>query len=145
MNKAVEFELDKNGILLRPAIHDGHLVGINLPDKGIAHLTMQNLSGQRFVLEMAGVERLVCNGFAEGNIILDVQIISGYAPTKEALQSLMDDLHPNVKEPYISQHEAWISRTKQNIIDGKSIFLEVAPSYGCEVFGICAAVRFWEN
>ena len=65
----MDFELDENGLLRRPNIHDGYLLAIELPEKGIARLTLEGLSGDRFVIQMEGVDRLLCDGFAEGNIV----------------------------------------------------------------------------
>jgi hypothetical protein len=54
----MEVEIDGNGLLREPNIHDGYLLAIELPEKGIARLTMESLSGNRFVIQMEGVDRL---------------------------------------------------------------------------------------
>ena len=138
----MDFELDQEGFLLKPDIHDGYLLAIELPDEGIPRLTLQNLSGERFALQMEQVDRLLCDGFAEGNIVREIRITIGQEPGIEPLRRLLGELHPSVQEPYISQHERWVERTRQAIVDGAATLVELVPSYGCEVFAICAAFTF---
>jgi hypothetical protein len=137
----VDFELDGNGLLRKPSIHDGLLLAIEVPEKGIARLTMESLSGDRFVLQMEGVERLLCDGFAEGNVVLEIRITTAREPGNDQLRRLLGKLHASVQEPFISNHEKWLERTRQAIISGNAAFLEVVPSYGCEVFALCTAIR----
>jgi hypothetical protein len=59
----MNIELSDRGFLVEPNIHDGYLIAIELPTKGVARLTMEDLSKNRFVLQMEGVERLLCDGF----------------------------------------------------------------------------------
>jgi len=136
----MDFELDGNGLLRKPNIHDGYLLAIELPEKGIARLTMESLSGNRFVIQMEGVDRLLCDGFAEGNIVREVRITTGREPDNGPLRRLLGELHPSVQEPYISKHEKWVDHTRRAIVDGEATFLEVVPSYGCEVFALCANI-----
>lgn len=139
----MDFELDGNGLLREPNIHDGYLLAIELPEKGIARLTTENLSGNRFVIQMEGVDRLLCDGFAEGNIVREVRITTGREPDNGPLRRLLGELHPSVQEPYISKHEKWVDRTRRAIVDGEATFLEVVPSYGCEVFALCANISLF--
>jgi hypothetical protein len=138
----MDFEVDENGLLRKPNIHDGYLLAIELPEKGIARLTLEGLSGGRFVIQMEGLDRLLCDGFAEGNIVREVRITTGREPDNGPLRRLLGELHPSVQEPYISKHELWVERTRQAIINGDVTFLEVVPSYGCEVFALCATISF---
>jgi hypothetical protein len=138
----MDFELDEEGLLLKPEIHDGYLLGVELPEEGIARLTLENLSGDRFAVQMERVDRLLCDGFAEGNIVREIRITTGREPGNVPLRRLLGKLHPSVQEPCISEHENWVERTRLTIINGEATFLEVVPSYGCEVFAVCGAVTF---
>jgi hypothetical protein len=139
----MHIELDDRGFLVEPNIHDGYLIAIELPTEGVARLTMEDLSKNRFVLQMEGLERLLCDGFAEGNIVREVVITSGREPDNANLRKLLGELHPSVQEPYISKHENWVELTRKAIVKGKATFLEVVPSYGGEVLGLCAKVNFF--
>jgi hypothetical protein len=141
----MEFFVDDRGVLRRPNLHDGLLLAVEVPQRGLAYLKMQSISGQPFVLEMTGVDRLLCDGFAEGNIISEVLVVSGQEPVAATLRRLLGSLHASVQEPYLSRHEAFVEGVRQSIADGQRTLIEVVPSYGGEVFAVCADFRITEK
>src|SRR5262245_20011114 len=64
----MDFELTSHGYLRRPNLHDGHVLGLNLVDKGL-RLSVSVADGRSYLLELVGLYRLRCNEFAEGYII----------------------------------------------------------------------------
>jgi hypothetical protein len=137
----LDFELTANGLLLRPGFHDGSLLGIEILKAGNVRLTMETASGERFFVELEGVEHLLCNEFRQGNIVSAVIITTGREPYGESLRSLFATPHPSVQEPHVSEHETFVERVRSSIKEGRSIFFEVSSSYGCEIFCLCASVR----
>lgn len=141
----MEFFVDDRNVLRRPNLHDGLLLAVDVPQRGFANLKMQSISGQRFILEMTGVDRLLCDGFAEGNIISEVLVVSRQEPVAATLRRLLGDLHISVQEPYLSRHEAFVEGVTRSIIDGQRTLIEVVPSYGGEVYAVCTDFRITED
>jgi hypothetical protein len=137
----VDFELDPHGRLLRPSIHDGYLLGIELPRESVARLTIRNLAKQLIHIELEGLERLRCDGFTEGNIVLDLIVTTGRVPDDWALRQLLGNLHPSVQEPHVSNHEKWIASIRASIITGDKSFIELTSSYGAQIFALCSAIN----
>lgn len=140
----MDFELDPSGILLRPNIHDGYLLGIELLRDGLARLAVRNLAGQHFYIELDGLERLRCDGFSEGNIIGELIVTTGKVPYDFSLRRLLLGTGPAAAEPYASQHNAWVQEIANGVADGRKIFVELTSSYGAEMFALCAAVSVRE-
>jgi hypothetical protein len=122
-----------NGSLQSPNLHDGYVVGLHLAGNDLAQVTLRDLHGQRFVLELAGLKRLRCDGFAEGNIISDLMFIRGAAPPNDVVRKLVGEPHPSAGEPYRQQFEKVIADYERKVIEGDLTFVEIVPSYGCEI------------
>jgi hypothetical protein len=137
----MNFTVDDQGVLRSPNLHDGQVLGLHLPERASARVTLADANNQRFLLEMSAVQRLLCNGFAEGNIISELIITTRRAPTLEALRRLVGELHPNVGEPYRTRHENWVSECEAKISNGQLSFVELVPSYGCELLALCESLQ----
>jgi hypothetical protein len=141
----MDFELDPSGLLLRPNIHDGYLLGIELPQDRVARLTVRNLAGQHFHIELDGLERLRCDSFAEGNIVGELIVTTGRSPPDFALRRLLLGASaPAAPEPYASQHAAWVKGVRDAVVAGEKTFVELTSSYGADVSALCATVRVRE-
>jgi hypothetical protein len=71
----MDFELTSHGYLRRPNLHDGYVFGLNLVDKGL-RVAVSDADGRNYILELAGLQRLRCNEFAQGNLIHHIVITS---------------------------------------------------------------------
>lgn len=140
----MDLELTSHGYLRSPNLHDGHVVGLQLVGKN-ARVTVTDTSDQRFVLELVGLRNLRCNEFAQGNIIHHVIITTRAKPPSASLRKLLDKPHPSVGELPRGQYEAWVARCEQSVIDGDLVFVELQPSYGCEILALCENVKVEED
>lgn len=59
--------------------HDGYLVSVSVKEH-TAVLGLKQIGGDEFVMTLGGVEALSIDGFREGNIILDLWMVSGKHP-----------------------------------------------------------------
>ncbi len=137
----MEIELDKNGRLLRPGFHDGYLLGVELVSKGEATVKLRKLSGERYNLDLLGVERLLCNEFAEGNIVSEIFLMSGIAPPLGSLRLLLAAPHESAAEEYHNGYEAIVRQKGELIQQGKLTLVAIVPSYGCELHALCRSVE----
>jgi hypothetical protein len=81
---------DESSTLLEPQLHDGRLLGINLPSAGCAELVVAEVNGRRHRILLDGLSQLHAANFREGNIILDVTVTPS-----DKLQ--IAELHPLVQ------------------------------------------------
>ena len=129
----MDLELTSHGYLRSPNLHDGRVVGLHLVGKN-ARVIVTDTSDQKFVLELVGLTNLRCSEFAEGNIIHHVIVTTKAKPTATSLRKLLGEPHPSVGEPHRARHEAWITSCEQSVLDGDLSFVELLPSYGCEIW-----------
>jgi len=137
----MDYELTADGLLARPSLGDGDVLGIQLCGKHGARVTVRDIGGQLYNLEFSGVQRLLCDGFAQGNIISAILITTRAEPYVHTVKRLLGELYPSVEEPYRTQHERWVGDLTRKVADGHLTLVEIAPSYGCEIFVLCEAVK----
>jgi len=123
----VTIELGEGGRLLKPGFHDGHLLGVELIGDHEAIVKLRKLSGGRYSLNLSGVERLLCNGFAEGNIVSEVYLVSGALPPVPSLCVLMPQPHASAKAHLVEQ--------------GELTFVAIEASYGCDLYALCRSAE----
>jgi len=136
----MDIELTSHGYLRRPNLHDGRVLGLNLVGKGL-RLSVSDIDGRSYILELVGLQRLRCNEFAEGNIIHHIIITTRAKPSSASLRKLLGEPHPSVGEPHRRRHEDWRARCEQSVLDGDLTFVELQSSYGCEMWALCESVK----
>lgn len=136
----MELELDSHGYLTMPNLHDGHLIALQLVGKSL-RLTVTDASKHNFIIELVGIKRLRCNEFSEGNIIHHVVLTSLAKPPMTSLRKLLGEPHASIAESYREQHEVWVGSYEQSVVDGHLLFMELQPSYGCEVLALCESIK----
>ncbi len=135
----MEFVINPDGILSQPDLHDGHVLGLRLLNKTTLQISTQTVDGEAFALVLAGLQRLRCDGFAEGNVIFSVEITRNAAPKLETLYRLTGE--PPAREPYRSRHEEWMAELSRDIAEGRLTLVSLEPSYGCMVTALCETVQ----
>jgi len=118
-----------------PTFHDGDLVGIVLlPDKQCA-LFIRDTLGTMHNLVLTGVERLRAENFLEGNIILDITILTGDAITDDDLLFAvsMDKDPAGTKQSHFT---IWRERVR----DQGLCLVQLSASYGCTLTSLCTGV-----
>jgi hypothetical protein len=136
-----DLTLGDAGRLLRPGFHDGHLIGIELLADKEAIVKLRRLSGERYELHLFGVDRLLCDGFAEDNIIGDIYLVSRSAPPIAVLRAMMIGPHPSAAAKYHEQYEEMLRRNSDLIEQGERTLVYVDTSYGGDLYALCRSAE----
>jgi hypothetical protein len=116
-----------------PHFHDGAVDSLSLKNNTILEIGIANVNGENYKLILNGLDRLRCLDFRQGNIILDVSIVSGESPDKSALRYLLDLKEDEAPDFLLDK----IEKIERGILT----FVNITPSYGCEVLALCSDVR----
>jgi len=128
--------------------HDGYLVSVSVTGR-TAVLGLKQAGGDEFVMTLGGVEALSLDGFREGNIILDLWMVSGKQPTSEDLQTIelaevMEILfpgpHPEAAAQYHEKHAAIIEMKLERVRSGQASLVLMIPAYGADLYAFCGSV-----
>ena len=122
----IEPRLDDGGVLRQPDLHDGHLLGVVVSPERTATLTFRDLSGRSYEMTLHEVDLLRAQGFAEGNIVLEVAMF----PATRCPREVLDDLYDH--DPAFDA-AAYIAREKAD-----RHVLTITPSYGCSLVALFA-------
>jgi len=115
-------------------LHDAKLIGINLID---GNLELHIASNFEIIKIFAkGVERLICNDFREGNIILEIFTTKD----QEVCKTLLKDLYPKPTIETEAKHNIFLEKLLHKIASNELTLLHVAPSYGAEITALCHEV-----
>ncbi len=132
----MEYVLGPQGFLRDPHLHDGFVDGVRMADDKTAVLSLRDIRGQRFTMQLIGVERLVCDDFRQGNIILSIEIVSGMAPNMDALGSLFHLLPEEARD----QPPPYLELRAKQVAEGSLVLVTIEPSYGCKLTALCRQV-----
>lgn len=119
-------------------LHDGFVDGIHFPNDTTARLWLREVGGRAYVMDLIGVDRLLCNDFRQGNIILAISATTGVSPDRRALDFLFGP--PPDAEPFRKRHAESVEREIRRIMDGTVTLVAIIPSYGCELVALCTKV-----
>jgi len=127
-----------------PSFHDGYLISISVGDKRAA-LGFKKSDGSQYELVLDGVEHLCMDDFREGNIVMDLEVITGRDPAGYdndlRLARLFMAPHPNAEPRYHEAHASFLASRIERIKSGEAVLVTVSPSYGAELVAYCASVR----
>jgi hypothetical protein len=115
-----------------PNLHDGTIDMLSLKANNVLEIGLTDVKNVRYRLVLSGLERLRCQDFREGNIILDVSLVNGQSPDKDALRELFG--LTNDQTPH------FLAQIIVKIEQGLLAFVNITPSYGCEVLALCSNV-----
>ena len=128
--------------------HDGYLVSVSV-EENTAVLGLKQVQGNEFAMTLGGVEALSIDGFRQGNIILDLWMVSGEQPTAENLQMLeVDEVleilfpapHPDAAATYHEAHGAFLETQLERIRAGEAAIVILSPAYGADLYAYCGSV-----
>ncbi|WP_296172688.1 hypothetical protein [uncultured Brevundimonas sp.] len=128
--------------------HDSYLVSVSVTEHA-AVFGLKQAGGDEFVMTLGGLEALSIDGFREGNIILDLWMVSGKQPTSADLQTIelaevMEILfpgpHPEAAAQYHEKHAAMIEAKLERVRNGQAALVLMTPSYGADLYAFCGAV-----
>ncbi len=135
--------LDPGGRLITPGFHDGWLTSIAVSeDSKTALVGLRRFSGEPFLLRLFDVEFLLANEFRLGNIVLDVVLASGIEPReKAAFRRLVGEPHPDAAASIQERFEENFVRRLRDVVEGRSVFVQIEASYGCELSCLCGSAE----
>lgn len=119
----------------QPQLHDGFLEGIIVKNDKSAILTLRDLSGVRYELELGKVEHLCANDFREGNIILDLTIERGKNCDVSLLRTLYSSKH-------LERNPGLLDALLQRIEAEDLALVSIDPSYGCSFLALCRTIHW---
>lgn len=126
--------LDPGGRLMSPGFHDGSLTSIVVSEDKTAAIGLRKSSGERYLLHLFEVERLLATEFKEGNIILDMVFANGIKPRDmTAFRRLVGEPHTDVAASIQQRSEENIAQRLRDVIEGRSVFVQIEASYGCDL------------
>jgi hypothetical protein len=123
---------------LNPSFHDGNLLGIQLA-AGEAALSLKRVNGENYELTLNSLEALQMDDFREGNIIFEIEIINGRAPSAEALERLFVSPHPGAAAKYHDTHAQFLSSKVAKVEAGEATVIRITSSYGADIVAYCAS------
>lgn len=115
-------------------VHDAYMSGIRV-DKGISIITMKLISGEVTSICFDKLERMLCNGFREGNIILDIY----FEKRKDFAKKLLYDIYP-IYDVNDEHYQDMIEKNSISIINGDKYLVVLDSSYGCNAVFLCRNV-----
>ena len=125
---------DSTRQLLQPRLHDGGLIGIDLPAEGVVRLLVDAIDGTKYRIVLANVLEFRADDFRKGNIILDITIVRG---TDVQLKDLYSLAHPGQSE----QHkDTYLKQLQQRVLQNSLCVFELNPSYGCHIVGLAETI-----
>ena len=124
---------DGSHALIYPRVHDGMLLGMLIDEEGRIDLVLKDPDGQRWIFRLEGVLVFEASDFLEGNIILDVTIISGDNSRFEHLSSLSKSAY----RPYSCDQ---VSALHEQILRENLTIVELNPSYGCHLIAVAREI-----
>lgn len=119
----------------QPRLHDGFLEGIIVKENKSATLTLRDVTGVQYELELGAVEHLCANDFREGNIILDLTVERGKDCDASLLRTLFDN-------KYLESRPGFLVALLQRIEAEDLTLVSIDPSYGCSFVALCRTVNW---
>lgn len=119
----------------QPQLHDGLLEGIIVKKNKSATLTLRDVTGVQYELELEAVEHLCANDFREGNIILDLTVQRGKDCDVSLLRTLLGSKH-------CETHPGFLVALLQRIETEDLALVSIDPSYGCSFLALCRAINW---
>ncbi|MBB3229037.1 hypothetical protein FHW69_003686 [Luteibacter sp. Sphag1AF] len=117
-----------------PPLHDGFLRGFLVKDDQV-RLFVESVSGETFTVLLSGVKRFNVDGFAEGNIILDCELLASPEIPNDLLVALN---HGGTSNKELEQLRAAVA-------DGTYRLFVISPSYGATVVALIKGLSVREG
>ncbi len=119
------------GEIVVPEVHDAKVRGLLVTNDNRLLVSVAGTDGSNKCLVFHGVERLRCDDFRQGNIILDVTVSSG-----ESID--IDDL------AYVygveKSNAPFLQSSMDRLQAENRLVVRLNPSYGCSLVGICQSL-----
>jgi len=134
MQQENEIRVKSDGMLEIPDFHDGGLVGMLFPPGKRVILILKNVKDRVHSYELDGVVMLRADDVRAGSIILDFTVSTGDAVRADEVVRALGDEGSSVAP-------SQLSRVMSQIKKSGLLFVQLSPSYGCEMACICKGIR----
>lgn len=114
-----------------PDFHDGFLDAIILAHDRQLILKLRSVAGSHWTVVIPKLIRLRADGFAEGNIIFEINVYSGRNCPEQLVRKVYG---------YNEERSAMLlSKNLETIASENWTLFELSASYGCELLALSAA------
>ncbi|CAN7503748.1 hypothetical protein LJR066_003317 [Acidovorax sp. LjRoot66] len=126
-----KLQTSADGDVIEPDVHDAKLIGILLRGKD-AVIELETADRKTLRLVLFGVQRLVADNFREGNILLDVAVVTG------SKVSIRDVAAAYGVKP---ENQKFLTEVVDLVASGALTVVTLNPSYGCSLTSLCERVE----
>jgi hypothetical protein len=116
--------------------HDAELLKVELKNNDV-ELFIKLIDKTIITVTLDSVERMLCNSFREGNIILSVDVLNDTLSWN--FSTLLADIF-ELNEHERKENPAYFLKTKEKINNQELVLFHISPSYGCEMIALCKDV-----
>lgn len=137
--KKIDYEITERGWLYIQGIHDAEIYSISYEYVGKFQnllVQMRSEAGEKIVLKCINSGSVKIDNFNHQNVVSEIEIYN--------LRSALEVLKEFKKHPYCSSDET-IQSMDDEIVAGKTILLNICPSYGCEAIIVCDGVEVFKE
>lgn len=130
-------------------LHDGQLRSLAVSE-GCAVLGLTHVDGRCFLLKLGGVEALCVDGFREGNIISELEVVSGSdfeavgispGDVLASLEALFLRQHQSAAEKYHAAYDAFRDKQLARLEAGMAKLVLLEPAYGADLMAYCSSIE----
>lgn len=130
-------------------LHDGQLRSISVGE-GYALLGLTHVDGRSFILKLGSVEALCVDSFRQGNIISELEVVSGSdfeaagmsaGDVRASLEVLFLRPHQSAAEKYHAAYEAFLDKQLARLEAGTAKLVLLEPAYGADLLAYCSSVE----
>lgn len=130
-------------------LHDGQLRSLAVSE-GCAVLGLTHVDGRCFLLKLGGVEALGVDGFREGNIISELEVVSGsdfeavgisLGDVLASLEALFLRPNQSAAEKYHAAYDAFRDKQLARLEAGMAKLVLLEPAYGADLMAYCSSIE----
>lgn len=138
----IEFEMDEQGVVRRPALHDGLVIGV-LVGKDEARLLLKDTAGQEYALVMRGNLNMRTVDLVQGNILFDLTIRPCEPDDLWFITQLRRwQIEDSPTTSVLQSHERSSAEYLDAAVKAHRLLIYLCPTMGCEFFAVCESVEF---
>ncbi len=126
--------LSPDGVINNPNVHDAKLVGIFFPADKVVLLVIKGILSVIHCIALNGVERFRAEDLREGNIILDITVVSGDAVNSSDVSYVLGLIND-------STHERFLINTMERFRSKELLLVKINPSYGATCICMCTNIE----
>lgn len=126
--------------IIEPNFHDANIFGlITLENKKTLLILVKTVNKSLLCISLNDFDCFRADDFREGNIILDITVSSGFKV------DMFDIAYAHGLEQFINIKNFYLENAVQNFVEGKRLFVQINPSYGCKLVCICGQIEILQN